>query len=159
MSLFKVSTGIPNIGLKLTDGRKHFWQWDAGCKLTAMGIPEGNELHFYRDGMDAPLTLEVYRSKSGLVCDVPDELLQVDEEFTVYANIIGENGNHTILEKTFVVKKRPKPSGYVYTPTEAKDYKDLEAKLQEVYDLFNSYCEEINALLEEILNGEGTTDG
>lgn len=120
---------ITNIALAISDQRKHFWQWDTGRKLKVTGLAEGAQIHFHRAGMEQPFTLLVYADGSDLVCDVPDELLQEAKTFAAYTYITDAYGSLTRTSKTFVVEERPKPSGYVYTPTEIRTWEQLDERV------------------------------
>lgn len=107
-----------NMAIEIADGRRFFWQWDTGCKLRLVGATEGNQVHFYRDGMTEPLILPVYALDEDILCNIPDEILQDAKTFAAYTYVIGEDGNKTYVTRTFVVEGRPKPVDYIYTPTE-----------------------------------------
>lgn len=109
---------ILNMTIEIADSRKFFWQWDTGCKLRLIGSAEGHQVHFYRDGMTEPLPVPVYARGEDVVCDIPDEILQIAKTFAVYTYMIGEDGKKTYISRTFVVEGRPKPVDYIYTPTE-----------------------------------------
>lgn len=103
--------------IEIADARKFFWQWDTGCKLRLKGVTEGAQAHFYRDEMTEPLTVVSYALGEDIVCDIPDELLQVAETFAVYTYVAAEAGGKTYVSRAFPVKGRPKPVDYIYTPT------------------------------------------
>ena len=132
MSKIKINTGVVNKDLSISDGRSYFWQWDTGCKINLTGLTSVDELHFFREGMNEPLTLEVYEQGNQRLCNIPDELLQTAEDFEVYAYIIEEDGNKTIHSKSFDIKPRPKPVDYVYTETEVASYIDLEKRVEKL---------------------------
>lgn len=118
MNRIIVSTGLSKNDIKISDGRKHFWQWDTGCQITVMGFPDATELHYFRQGMSEPIPRKVYQRGNERVCDVPDEILQEALNFKVYVNVQEEDGIHTAIEKEYIVKQKPKPTNYIYTETE-----------------------------------------
>lgn len=129
VSKISVKTGLTQKDLRISDGRGYFWQWDTGCQLTVIGCPEISELHYFRKGLNEPMTLKVIDKDGKIVCDVPDELLQESVEFIVYAYLIDEEGNITKFSKNFLVKARPKPVDYVYTPTEVQTVESIAKKV------------------------------
>ncbi len=130
-----VSTGIIQQCLKISDGREVFYQWDVGCKLIATGLNEGSEVHFAHEGMDEALAMKVYPKGNNLYCDVPDELLQESKKLYAYAYLILDDGSKTMIERNFIVKARPKPPDYIYTPTEIYTIDEaVEKALQEAKD-------------------------
>lgn len=104
--------------IEIADARKFFWQWDTGCKLRLIGADAGAQAHFYRDGMTEPLTVVAYALGEDIVCDIPDEILQIAQTFAVYTYIPAANGGKTHISRAFPVKGRPKPVDYIYTPSD-----------------------------------------
>ena len=104
--------------IDIADGRKFFWQWDTGCKLRLIGADAGLQAHFYRDGMTEPLTVVAYALGEDIVCDIPDEILQIAQTFAVYTYIPTADGGKTHISRAFPVKGRPKPVDYIYTPSD-----------------------------------------
>lgn len=109
---------ISNMTIEMSDTRKFFWQWDTGCTLRLVGAEEGTQAHFYRDGMEEPLIVPAYALGDDIVCNIPDEMLQIPKKFAAYTYTIDEVGRKTYVSKTFIVESRPKPASYIYTPTE-----------------------------------------
>lgn len=107
--------------IEIADKRTFFWQWDTGCRLRVKDVEEGGQVHFYRDGMAEPFSVPVYKSGEDMVCDVPDEILQIPKKFAAYTYKIDEFGSKTYTSRTFTVESRPKPANYMYTPTERYD--------------------------------------
>lgn len=111
--------------IDIADARKFFWQWDTGCKLRVTGVEESGQVHFYRDGMTEPFHVPVYKLGEDFLCDIPDEILQIPKKFAAYIYDIDEFGSKTYISKTFMVESRPKPTNYIYTPTEKYDVKQV----------------------------------
>lgn len=120
---------------KIQDGREHFWQWDLNRKL----IVEDKtikEVHFSNMLMNTALTRKVL---NGAV-DVPNVILQDNCDLLVY----GYDSEATRHEATFEVKKRSKPTNYVYNDEEIKVWEDLYVKINQI---------ETNGVSEEALAG------
>ena len=60
-------------------------------------------------------------------CLIPDELLQVEGDHTVYQTY--EDG--TMSEHRLFVYGRPKPAGYIYTPTEKLTFDGLVKRVDD----------------------------
>lgn len=120
------------INLSIADGRRSFYQWDTDQFIVVSGLPVGSEIHFDMPNTDIPVALEVSEINSELMCKVPDELLQHSGSFTCWAQVSDDRGTRTVAQKTFSVKSREKPPGYVYTETEAKTFADLEKRISEL---------------------------
>ena len=97
---------------------KKLYQWDTGQKLTGC-------TGLY---VDFPINNEVYRVETADgTCIIPDELLQTSGGHKVYECMT----NNTIRSFAFSVTPRPKPSDYVYTPTERLTFEGLVQKVDD----------------------------
>lgn len=108
---------------KIADGREHFYQWDLNRQI-AVEDAAITELHFCNKTDNCSLVVEV---KNGLA-NVPNVLLQTAWDIRVY----GYTNEYTKVEKRFKVVARTKPSDYVYTETEVKNYGVLEEEILEL---------------------------
>lgn len=120
------------ISLKISDGRKEFYQWDKDVQLVSSGLPAGCAIHF--DEQDSKETLTVVLKQSGekLVCDVPNIILQKAQSFVAYAYLVDEQGSRTVYEQKFDVREREKPADYVYTETEVFSYDSLVQRIEKL---------------------------
>ena len=109
----------------IEDGRKEFYQWDLNRRLI---VVDGSivEVHFCNRTDDCSLVVEVYMENGNHYADVPNILLQTDWDIRVY----GYSLDYTKHSAVFKVNKRTKPSDYVYTETEVKNYDDLEERVE-----------------------------
>ena len=117
---------------KIADGRTCFYQWDIDRQII-VSDPTIKELHFCNRTDVCSLVVEV---KDG-VANVPNKVLQSGFDVRVF----GYDGKATLHETTFTVKARTKPTDYVYTETEIKQYSDLEVRIDEIEK--NSISEEV----------------
>lgn len=102
---------------KIYDGREKFYQWDINRKL----IVNDNtikEVHFANCLCANAHICETYTEGNLNIVNVPNILLQEYLNINVYA-YDGESTKHSA---TFEVERRTKPSDYVYTETEVKDW-------------------------------------
>lgn len=100
--------------ITLSDGRNTLYQWDIGRTLTV--DDKCDEVHFSNHETRPPLTVMV---KDGVV-EIPNILLTTGEPLLCWFFVIEKDGAYTETRKTFNVRKRPKPSDYVYEETEVK---------------------------------------
>lgn len=109
--------------MKLENNRKHFFQWDAGCRLLLE--EDANRVDFTL--MDSN---EIYSvlPEEGTV-RVPDVCLRASGMLEVYAVREDTSGRQTMKCFSFPVIPRQKPSDYVYTPEEYASYYKLSAKV------------------------------
>lgn len=106
------------------DGRKHFYQWDLNQKL----IVEDStitEVHFANCLCSNARVVETYTEGALTLVNVPSELLQEYLDINVYAY----DGEKTKHNAAFEVYKRTKPSDYVYTDTELREWETLAAQI------------------------------
>jgi hypothetical protein len=105
--------------MQIYDGRTSFYQWDLNQLLTADGLEVGDEVHFANIMSAEALVVQAYALEDGtVVAAVPNILLQASYQIAAYRYIKQDTGEYTREEHTFPVKKRPKPSDYIYTETE-----------------------------------------
>ena len=116
--------------LTIYNGRKHFWQWDSGQRLI---VESGTicEVHFRNPGGGDALIVHTYEADGKSVADVPNILLQKSGQINAWVYVcVGDDC--TISEHAFEVWPRQKPSDYIYTETEVKNYKSLEKRIDEI---------------------------
>ena len=113
---------------KILDGREYFYQWDLNQKLIVED-DSINEVHFSNRTDGSSLVVEVDELRQA---SVPNILLQDYWDIRVYAYCSSGESKYTKVEEKFEVKKRSKPSDYVYTETEIKRYEDLEKRIDNI---------------------------
>lgn len=118
---------------KIVDGREYFYQWDLDRQV-AVEDSSIVEVHFCNRTDDCSLVVEVVEG----VANVPNIILQKSFDVRVF----GYDGKATRYDEVFKVKPRTKPSDYVYTEVEIKNYNDLEARIDEI---------EKNGISEEVI--------
>ena len=112
---------------KIYDGRDYFYQWDINRKLI-VNDESIKQVHFCNRTGDCSLVCETYKEDNMLVVDVPNILLQQDWRVRAYAY----DGNATLHEALYDVKKRTKPDNYVYTETEILKYEYLKERVDQI---------------------------
>lgn len=130
--------------MKLNDGRDHLYQWDTGRTLEVDA--DCSMVHFCNPRVGG-FDVEV---KEGCA-RIPDELLQKSGILSVYCFVgTADCGYTRVKEKRgFTVRYRPKPAGYVFSPTEQKT---LQTVLDRVDELLREVTvAEIGKRIEEYL--------
>lgn len=122
---------------KLADGRNSLYQWDSDVKLI---VDDENisEVHFTVKFSDEIYTVEVVRTESGAYVNIPNILLQQTYSVIAYAYQYTDAGGHTKIERAIEIKARPKPSDYVYTETEVKNYEEFKKRFEEFKERFDA---------------------
>lgn len=114
------------MNLSIQDGRVELWQWDTGVRLVMDEACDAVNLSEDTFGV----TVDVTAAEDGKtwVAAVPDEMLQKPGDLICYAVQSTATGTITAAYRSFLVNRRPKPAGYVATPTEARTWQELDDK-------------------------------
>lgn len=132
------------MGIEIQDGRGAFYQWDTGRKLA---VDDGAEqVHFQNREHGTTVDVDVVDG----VAAVPDILLQAARPLRVFAYIAEADGCYTKLERVFDVTERNKPTGYVYTPTDARNFLQLQKQIGELEDLKTTAKDNLVAAVNEV---------
>ena len=132
--------------LELADGRGELFQWDTG-RIVEFGEDAVSQAHFTNTEkvINIPYTVEVKNRKAA----IPDELLQVPGKLIVYVWVSDTNGGYTEVQVNFPVFARPKPSDYVYTPTEHAGFDRLRAEIGDLAGLTTEAKDTLVAAINE----------
>lgn len=98
------------------------YQWDSGVTLTINGeLGDEQFVHF-----TIPNTDEIYSLHPvGGVVEIPSQILQKSGIFTVYAFVVNESGDKTLVSEQFYILARPMPPEYIDDPTPVITYPEL----------------------------------
>lgn len=120
------------MNLSIQDGRAELWQWDTGIRLVMDEACEAVNISASTFGV----TVDVTAAEDGKtwVAAVPDEMLQKPGDLICYAVQSTATGTITAAYRSFRVNRRPKPAGYVATPTEARTWQELNEMLAKKID-------------------------
>ena len=103
--------------IELSNGKDRLFQWDQGQKVKVPG--------------DIP-TVHFKWGNEGVPFDVVDGWVEIAPELTQKPGNIyiwTYNKDHTLDAARIPVEKRPKPTGYAYTPTEIKTWESLDKRI------------------------------
>ena len=119
-----------------SEGRQELWQWDLGRKvrvIPAEGITV-DEVHFGNVFSGEALVVEpkVDETTGDIVANVPNILITQFFRINVYAVMVIPDGKITTERIMLDIEAREKPSDYVYTETEIKNYDALEKRIEEL---------------------------
>ena len=117
-----------------SEGRQELWQWDLGRKvrvIPAEGITV-DEVHFGNalPGEALVVVPKVDETTGDIIANVPNILATQFFRINVYAVMVIPDGKITTERIMLDVEAREKPSDYVYTETEIKNYDALEKRIK-----------------------------
>lgn len=116
--------------MRTPNGRGHFWQWDAGQKITVVGDETCGHALLSNVPNGTALRVPIVDEGGVRTVAVPDILLQQAEPIVVHLCQCGEDGTTTTNHsQRFPVLARAKPADYVYTPEEIKTWDDLAQRV------------------------------
>ena len=110
--------------LKLDDGRKALYQWDVGVTASVLDN-QITQVHFSNLNYGISFSVEVI---DGNVL-IPPEVLQNGADVYCWAYVSTDDKSYTKKDIVFNVIKRPKPTGYIYTPTDIETLESIKAEL------------------------------
>lgn len=109
-------------------------QWESGrqLQLNPSGNMEVTRLDMaHKDSTNALVVIP--KEKDGIiVADIPNILLQGDQDIAVFAVNVSGDKTEVINECVLSVKRRPKPDDYIYTETEVLNYTTLEKRISDM---------------------------
>lgn len=108
------------------------YQWELGRKVQLIPLPNMtvDELHFSNHGDPEALVVKPKEESGMIVAEIPNILLQSGNPLVVYSVNVAEGFIDTLRSCTFDVRKRAKPSDYVYTEVEILNYETLEKRMK-----------------------------
>ena len=131
--------------ISIADGRGALWQWDTGRRLR---VGSGVEpIHYQNKCFGRSVDVDVGDDGTAII---PDELLQDCHTLTAYAYVTDDTGAYTMVQQDFVVHKRAKPAGYVYTPTDQMTLRTIQRQIGDLADLTTEAKENLVAAINEV---------
>lgn len=135
--------------LTLSDGRKELYQWDTERKATV--DVECDLVHFSNLKYGVAIPVDVI---DGAV-NIPDELLRTGATLYCWAFVGTVESGYTRVEGAIEVNKRPKPSDYVFTPTEQITLNKVMLQIGNLENLNTKNKENLVEAINEIFNNLG----
>lgn len=132
--------------ITIADRRGALWQWDTGRRVKITDGADVKQIHYQNRCFGCSVDVDVEDDGTAII---PDELLQDYHTLTAYAYVTDDKGGYTKVQQDFAVYKRPKPSDYVYTPTEHAGFDRLRAEIGDLDDLTTEDRSTIVAAINE----------
>lgn len=110
------------------------YQWEKGRQLQIIPLRNNtvSGVHFSNSGDSEALVVKPKEENGMIVADIPNILLQSGENIVVYTVNVSESCVETLVDCTFAVRRRAKPSDYVYTEVELLNYETLEKRMKKI---------------------------
>lgn len=135
----------------IADGRGALWQWDTGRRVKITDGEGVKQVHYQNKCFGRSVDVDVGDDGTAII---PDELLQDYHTLTAYAYVTDDAGGYTKVQQDFAVYKRPKPSDYIYTPTEHAGFDRLRAEIGELSALQTNAKNNLVAAINEAAASE-----
>lgn len=130
--------------ITIADGRGALWQWDTGRRLrVGSGV---DQIHYQNRALCDSVDVDVGDDGTAII---PDELLQDCHTLTAYAYVTDDTGAYTMVQQDFIVHKRAKPAGYVYTPTDQMTLQTIQRQIGDLADLTTEAKDTLVAAINE----------
>ena len=142
--------------ITIADGRGALWQWDTGRRLRVGSGVE--QIHYQNRALGSSVDVDVGDDGTAII---PDELLQDCHTLTAYAYVTDDTGAYTMAQRDFIVHKRAKPAGYVYTPTDQMTLQTIQRQIGDLADLTTEAKDTLVAAINEAARtggGAGSMD-
>lgn len=130
--------------ITIADGRGALWQWDTGRRLRVGSGVE--QIHYQNRALGSSVDVDVGTDGTAII---PDELLQDCHTLTAYAYVTDDTGAYTMVQQDFIVHKRAKPAGYVYTPTDQITLQTIQRQIGDLADLTTEAKDTLVAAINE----------
>lgn len=130
--------------ITIADGRGALWQWDTGRRLRVGSGVE--QIHYQNRALGGSVDVAVGTDGTAII---PDELLQDCHTLTAYVYVTDDTGAYTMEQQDFIVHKRAKPAGYVYTPTDQITLQTIQSQIGDLADLTTEAKENLVAAINE----------
>lgn len=141
--------------ITIADGRGALWQWDTGRRVK---ITDGDvkQVHYQNRCFGRSVDVDVGDDGTAII---PDELLQDWHPLTAYAYVTDDTGAYTMVQQDFIVHKRAKPAGYVYTLTDQMTLQTIQRQIGDLDTLTTEDKSTIVAAINEAARTGGGAGG
>ena len=138
--------------ITIADKRRALWQWDTGRRLRVGSDVE--QIHYQNRALGCSVDVDVGADGTAII---PDELLQDCHTLTAYVYVTDDTGAYTMVQQDFIVHKRAKPAGYVYTPTDQMTLQTIQRQIGDLADLTMGEKTNLVAAINEAARTGGGT--
>lgn len=138
--------------ISIADGRGALWQWDTGRRVKITDGDGVKQIHYQNRCFGCSVDVDVEDDGTAII---PAELLQDWHPLTAYAYITDDTGAYTVVQQDFIVHKRAKPAGYVYTPTDQMTLQTIQRQIGDLDDLATGDKSTIVAAINEVARSGG----
>ena len=139
--------------ITIADGRGALWQWDTGRRAKIADGGGVKQIHYQNKCFGRSVDVDVGTDGTAII---PDELLQDCHTLTAYAYVTDDTGAYTMVQQDFIVHRRAKPAGYVYTPTDQMTLQTIQRQIGDLSDLTTEAQENLVAAINEAAASGGS---
>lgn len=138
--------------ITIADGRGALWQWDTGRRVKITDGDGVKQIHYQNRCFGCSVDVDVEDDGTAII---PAELLQDWHPLTAYAYITDDTGAYTMVQQDFIVHKRAKPAGYVYTPTEQMTLQTIQRQIGDLAGLTTGEKTNLVEAINEVARSGG----
>ena len=126
-------------------------QWDYGRKLTIKGLSytDNVEVHFSNNIEKEAVVMEVTKSGSDLVTEVPNVLLEKNHDITAWVYIDSGTSGETVRTINLKVKPRIKPADYI-SENNAKEIIDYVDEAKELLENATEQADRLDEIVDRV---------
>lgn len=133
--------------ITIADGRGALWQWDTGRRVKITDGDGVKQVHYQNKCFGRSVDVDVGDDGTAII---PDEMLQDWHPLTAYAYVTDDTGAYTMVQRDFIVRKRAKPAGYVYTPTDQMTLQTIQRQIGDLGDLQTDAKDNLVSAINEV---------
>lgn len=142
--------------ITIADGRGALWQWDTGRRVKITDGDGVKQIHYQNKCFGCSVDVDVGADGTAII---PDELLQDCHTLTAYVYVTDDTGAYTMEQQDFIVHKRAKPAGYVFTPTDQMTLQMIQRQIGDLADLTTGAKTNLVAAINEAARTGGDGGG
>lgn len=114
----------------LPNKKDYLYQWDSNIDIEILQNFHISEVHFYDPLSVDAMVMEPFEKNGKFYVRIPNILLTYGEDIVIWGVKKEDESSLTEIHYGIHLKKRQKPSDYVYTETEVKSYEALEKRVE-----------------------------
>ncbi len=134
--------------------KNEIYQWDKGVYITFSEDEQINQVHFSHIKFKNSTDVDVIDGS----CEIPETLLRISGTLYAWGVVKGDDSLLTEFVEEINIIQRARPSDYVYTPEEIKQWSDLKEQIGDLELLDTEKKENLVSAINEVLKTGGADE-